>query len=187
MCYQNSLWIGAAYRDPENYLNRVLVMGHSTYGTRSEDPHGIKDWINRRHDQTFSTFYGHLTGLRAARATRDDRQKFFDRFAFTNFVSHILGEEDRDPTEAEYERAALDLPEVIRRANPVAAFVFGLRHQWYSLPVIEASRIRDRYRATVHPVMDGQGRFLPAWREFVEMLPSWREEEGNEDGDGSGT
>jgi hypothetical protein len=175
MSYENSLWVGSAYRDPENYLSGALLIGHSTYGTHSDDPHGIEAWINGGRDQTFSTLYGHVTGLSAADARRDDRRKFFDNFAFTNFVSRVLGEEDRDPTEAEYRQAAVELAEVIERANPISIFVFGIKHQSYSLPVIDASRIP--YKATVHVIMDREGRFSPAWHEFVEMLPRLREEQ----------
>lgn len=160
MSYQDTLWIGTKYRDPENELNGVLVIAHSTYGTTPDDRPGIKAWIVRKPDMTFSIFYRHVTGRTAAVATSLERQNFFDQIAYLNFVDHILGEEDRDPTKAEYEQAARDLPGRIERADPLAIFVFGLKHQGYSLPIIKESRWRDRYRATVHVVQDKQHRFF---------------------------
>jgi hypothetical protein len=64
------------------------------------------------------------------------------------------------------------LPGVINQAGPRAIFVFGKKHQKYSLPVIEAyaNEFGVPYKATVHPIQDKHALFLPAWKEFIETL-----------------
>jgi hypothetical protein len=99
---------------------------------------------------------------------RSKRKWFFAQFAFNNFVSHILGEKDRDPTAAEYKEAALKLPGVIAEANPRAIFAFGYAHRKYSKPVISESGIP--YVFSVHPVQDKLKQFPPDWHQFVQMF-----------------
>jgi hypothetical protein len=64
---------------------------------------------------------------------------------------------------------------VIELANPITIFVFGLKHQDYSLPVIRESGIP--YIPAVHPIMDKEGRFFAGWRDFERMLLRLREEQ----------
>ena len=117
----SGLWTGSQYRNQENPFKSALVIGHSTYGTKPDDPHGIKAWIANAitaDDPTFDRFFKVVTGLAAREVSREERGLFFNRIAFTNFVSHILGEQNRDPTVAEYKQAELKLPGVIAEANP---------------------------------------------------------------------
>jgi hypothetical protein len=167
----SGLWTGSQYRNPENQFKRVLVIGHSTYGTPPDDPHGIEAWIRdaaSAEDPTFNRWFYVAKKLRALKVDRSKRESFFAQFAFNNFVSHILGEKDRDPTAAEYKEAALKLPGVIAEANPRAIFAFGYAHRKHSEDVIEKSRIP--YVFSVHPVQDKLKQFPPDWHQFVQML-----------------
>jgi hypothetical protein len=166
----SSLWIGTNYRSSSNPLRGTLVIGHSTYATPDDDPPGIVAWIQGGNDLTFKRFLncvldGGITGIHSP-------SDLFRSIAFYNFVPWSLGPKTRSPKPEEYKQAAQTLPGVINQASPRAIFVFGKRHQKYSLPIIKAyaNRFGVPYRATVHPIQDKHGLFLPAWKEFIEML-----------------
>jgi hypothetical protein len=167
-----SLWIGRDYLSTTNPLRRALVIGHSTYGTPDHDPPGILAWIEGNHDQTFTVFFNQTTaGSRAAEVGRDGRANFFRSIAFYNFVPRSLGEKDDvTPTVAQYIQAKKDLPAIIERAEPRAIFIFGKAHRKYSEPPIRDSGFRCVQ--SVHPLFDFGHKFLPAWREFEQILQS---------------
>jgi hypothetical protein len=165
MYYPNSaLWIGSKSRGG-------TALGHSTYGTRVDDVHGIVDWINLgvlAKDWTFNQFFRQVTGIPIRKSTRQQREEFFAEIDYINFVQRSLGPVDRNPTREEYEQAIRDLPAAIELAKPEAIFAFGMKHHPYSLPVIAAMGIPCQ--PSVHVVWDTKKRFLPAWREFERML-----------------
>jgi hypothetical protein len=165
-----SLWIGRDYRSVSNPLNGALVIGHSTWGTPDEDPPGIITWIEGNHDQTFTVFFNQTSGLKAAKAGVGGRARFFRSIAFYNFVPHSLGAKDISPTVSQYLQAQKDLPSIIQKAQPRGIFFFGKAHWDYSEPPIRDSGFR--YVRSVHPLFDFDHKFLPAWREFEEILKS---------------
>jgi hypothetical protein len=151
MCYNlnSGLWTGSQYQNPENPFRRVLVIGHSTFGTPPDDPLNIKAWIANAitaEDRTFDRFFKVVKGLVARQVSRQERALFFNRIAFNNFVSKIL-ERNRNPTSEEYKEAKTELPGVIAEANPRAIFAFGFAHRRYSEPVIQeaVSRTSSAY------------------------------------------
>lgn len=82
-----------------------------------------------------------------------------------------LGEKDGlTPTVAQHAQAKKDLPAIIKRAEPKAIFVFGKAHWDYSEPPIRDSGFR--WVQSVHPLFDFGHKFLPAWREFEQILQS---------------
>ncbi|MES2598484.1 MAG: hypothetical protein V4662_24325 [Verrucomicrobiota bacterium] len=142
------IWIGSRYDVSEK---RIFVLGESTYGSDPVLVDYIPTWIRRQvRDTTFSRIFNGFSGNHTSRATDADRETFWSRIAFYNFVTRSVGPtREHRPTGADYSAAQTSLEAVLRRHSPAAVVILGTEQAQYSVPVVE--RLGICYVVTRHP------------------------------------
>jgi uracil-DNA glycosylase len=160
----NSPWL-------KNAGARVLVLGHSTYGSSKTDPHNIKRWINdpkAAEDRTWDRFFRVATGKSSRKVDRATWKQFFSQFAFTNLVIVKMGKWNGKPTAQQYEEGKQWLRAVLDHVKPRAVSVFGYAHRAHSKKVLDEYNIPSVY--AVHPVCDKKSMFARHWSDFEALV-----------------
>ena len=178
----NSFWIGDRYRDETNPLRGALILGESTYGpVRANDPQWIHYFIDcqAKRWQDIDRMFGRLHWFMTDRAetagvsyielykrsSRKILKSWFNRFAFTNFVTQPLLDRKKRVSGLDLAKAREDLSRVLERIQPKGIWVMGARQEPYSVDVLEGFGIPRENIEVMRP--------HPSWISNLKGWESW--------------
>lgn len=148
----NDIWIGSNYTASNK---RIFVLGESTYGSDPALVDYIPAWIRREvRDTTFARIFNGFSGTHTSRAKDAEREAFWARVAFYNFVTRSVGPTRKHrPTEADYRASQAPLAKVLRQHSPTGVIILGTEQAEYSAPVVQQFGIPSV--TTRHPTSYG--------------------------------
>jgi hypothetical protein len=148
--YEKPFWVGTCYDDPQSPLYRTLILGESTYeDPPKDDPQWIHRWIRKEQDpkpyrdkktgklkkeqpdKTFSRLLWVPRGKRSEtcfdtyrRTKTPELEKWFNLFAFHNFISRTIGgRNNRGRIEERYVASKPELVQVCEVVKPKYVWV----------------------------------------------------------------
>ena len=146
------IWIGSNYYAS---AKRVLVLGESTYGSDPPLVDYIPTWIRRQvRDTTFSRIFNAFSGTHTNVATDEEREGFWSKIAFYNFVSRSVGPTRKHrPSDTDYRAAQEPLHSVLQQYAPTGVLILGVEQARYSQPIVR--RLGVHSIVTPHPTSYG--------------------------------
>lgn len=146
--WTSNTWVGSQFHGS---ANSVLILGESTYGDDPPLSQYIPRWCRgEQRDQTLSRIFNAFSGGEASSATPAEREAFWARVAFSNFVQQSVGPtRENRPTVAHYRNAGSSLPWLLERLRPRGMLILGIEQAEFSEPIVRAHGIP--YVIAPHP------------------------------------
>ena len=121
----DQVWIGQNYRE-----HRTLVLGESWYGDYADntDKGYVRLYLDGEIRDRMYTRMANAVGL--------DRQDFWNRILFTNFVGRVGDHRTDRPTNADFRAAIPRLRDLVAEYKPIRAWVLGIGQGEFSGPVL---------------------------------------------------
>jgi hypothetical protein len=139
-------WIGDSWKQ-----TGILILGESWYDNEVKLEEYIPNWINKgQSDYLFSRIFNVCSGFHTSNATLQQREIFWSKIIFHNFVNWSVGKERKDrPKPDDYLLAKRQLPEMLREIMPRKIWLLGKEQIEHSKPIVESLGIK--HEVAPHP------------------------------------
>lgn len=165
---KDSIWIGDRYSDPTNELRGALILGESTYDEPPpEDPQWIRYFIEKKAikrddiDKSFSRLFWIMaepfqndfmtSGELYDRASSAELERWFNRFAFYNYVAKSIGSTNAGVTDPQLDAARQPFSQALQVIKPTGVWIIGQRQVEYSEEIIKQYGIKSSDREIMIP------------------------------------